>query len=73
MSYKQIPKGASLKVEPFELNIEQAEVDAFYQLLKLSPLAPHTFENNQSGPEGKYGVTYEWMKETKQHWETKYD
>jgi len=76
MSYDQVPKGASLTVEPFKLNIDQAEVDAFYQLLKLSPLAPHTFENNQPTPPGgisHYGVTYEWMKETKDHWLNKYD
>lgn len=73
MSYDKVPKNATLKVEPFKLNIEQSKVDAFYQLLKLSPLAPHTFENNQPEDISRFGVTYKWVSETKKHWETKYD
>ncbi|KAJ9602606.1 hypothetical protein H2200_012799 [Cladophialophora chaetospira] len=76
MSYNQIPEGASLKIEPFKLNIDQSKVDHFYQLLKLSPLAPLTFENNQATPPAgisHYGVTMDWMKKTKEHWESKYD
>lgn len=75
MSYDKVPKGGSLKIEPFALNIDQKQVDHFYQLLKLSPLAPHTFENQAKAENDQnfYGVTYDWMKTTKEHWETKYD
>ena len=56
--------------------MDQSKVDHFYQFLKLSALAPLTFENNQATPPDgiiHYGVTMDWMKKTKDHWESKYD
>ena len=72
MSYSTIPKQATLKVEPFDIHVSHEQLHHFHQLLKLSRLAPLTYESNQSGP-NKFGVTHKWMSNTKQYWETKYD
>ncbi|KAF2636609.1 alpha/beta-hydrolase [Massarina eburnea CBS 473.64] len=72
MTYDKLPPSASLKPEKFALNVPQQDVDNFHQLLKLSPLAPETYENTQSDP-NIFGVSYEDMKTAKTHWETKYD
>lgn len=72
MSYSEIPRKATLKPKPFKIETPQKEVDDFYQLLKLSPLAPKTFENVQEDT-NLYGVTYEWMSKAKEYWTGKYD
>lgn len=72
MSYDKIPGKAILKPQKFKIETLQKEVDDFYQLIKLSPLAPRTFENLQKDT-NLYGVTYEWMSEAKEYWQTKYD
>ncbi|KAF2112622.1 Alpha/Beta hydrolase protein [Lophiotrema nucula] len=72
MSFDTIPKEATLKPEEFTLKVPQQEVDHFYQLLKLSPLAPETYENTRTDP-NQFGVNHEWMSEAKKHWETGYD
>jgi microsomal epoxide hydrolase len=72
MSYDLIPKGASLSPEKFTLKVPQKDVDHFYQLLKLSPLASKTYENTRSDA-NLFGVSHEWMSNAKAHWETAYD
>ncbi|KAF2708440.1 alpha/beta-hydrolase [Pleomassaria siparia CBS 279.74] len=72
MSYDIVPKGATLNPRKFELKVPQQEVDEFYQLLKLSPLAPKTYENTRTDP-NLFGVNHEWMTEAKNHWVSSYD
>lgn len=70
--YDTVPKGAALKPEKFALKVPQQEVDDFYQLLKLTPLAPKTYENTRSDT-NLFGVSHEWMSNAKKHWEKAYD
>ena len=69
--YDTVPKAAVLKPEKFTLKVPQQEVDHFYQLLKLSPLAPKTYENTRTDT-NLFGVSHEWMSNAKKHWESAY-
>ncbi|KAK4981979.1 hypothetical protein LTR50_007860 [Elasticomyces elasticus] len=70
-SFNKIPSGAKQQPKPFKANIEEEKLSEFKQLLKLSKLGPVTYENQQE--DRRYGVTRQWMKNAKEHWETKFD
>ena len=70
-SYDTVPAEAQLKVKPFHLEIPEQDINDFKALLRLSKLAPKTFENLQT--DGRFGVTHEWMTTTKDYWEKTYD
>lgn len=72
MSYDKIPSGATLKPQRFVLKLPQQEVDHFFQLLKLSQLAPKTYENTRKDP-NQFGDNYAFMSMAKQHWESSFD
>lgn len=52
--------------KPFTLNIPDQDMSDWRQLLKLSKLAPETWEGSQE--DGRYGVTHKWLRETKDYW-----
>ncbi|KAJ4333678.1 hypothetical protein N0V87_007434 [Didymella glomerata] len=52
--------------KPFTLNIPDQDIDEWRQLLKLSKLAPETWEGSHE--DGRYGVTHKWLRETKDYW-----
>lgn len=70
--YDNVPSRASVKVDKFELSIPDEQISDLKTLLRLSPLAPETYENLHTD-DGKFGVSYEWMKKAKEHWLNKYD
>lgn len=57
--------------KPFTLNIPDQDIDDWRQLLKLSKLAPEAWEGSQQ--DRRYGVTREWLSETKDYWLNTYD
>ncbi|KAF5004521.1 hypothetical protein FDECE_8988 [Fusarium decemcellulare] len=69
--YDTIPAGVQLQLERFQLRISEEKVDDFKQLLRLSKLAPKTYESLQ--PDGKFGITHDWISKAKEYWENKYD
>jgi microsomal epoxide hydrolase len=69
--YDTIPESARVRPDKFTLSISDEKLSHFKDLLRLSPLAPRTYENLQS--EGKYGMTYDWMSKGKEYWEKQYD
>ncbi|KAJ3542143.1 hypothetical protein NM208_g4252 [Fusarium decemcellulare] len=69
--YDTIPAGVQLQLERFQLRILEEKVDEFRQLLRLSKLAPKTYESLQ--PDGKFGITHDWISKAKEYWENKYD
>lgn len=73
--FDKIPSGAKGKPEPFKLNVSDTELSDFKTLLKLSPVAPETWENKTSTREaGKYfGVTRDWLVNAKQTWLETFD
>lgn len=52
--------------KPFTLNVPDQDIDDWRQLLKLSKLAPETWEGSQE--DRRYGVTRKWLAETKDYW-----
>lgn len=52
--------------KPFTLNIPDQDIQDWHQLLKLSKLAPETWEGSQE--DGRYGVTRKWLSETRDYW-----
>ena len=70
-SYDRLPQGLSVALESFTVDIPDAELSDFNELLRLSKLGPKTYENLQI--DGRFGVTYEWMSKAKSHWETRFD
>ncbi|KAF3002630.1 hypothetical protein E8E13_009034 [Curvularia kusanoi] len=52
--------------KPFTLNIPDQDIEDWRQLLKLSKLAPETWEGSQE--DRRYGVTHKWLSETRDYW-----
>lgn len=69
--YDTIPTTATLQLEKFELHVSEQDLKDFKDLVRLSKLAPETYENTRS--DGRYGVTHEWISQGKKYWETQYD
>ncbi|UPL04300.1 hypothetical protein LCI18_015234 [Fusarium solani-melongenae] len=69
--YDTIPAAAQLQIERFQLRISEEKVDEFERLLHLSKLAPKTYESLQ--PDGKFGITHDWISKAKEYWENNYD
>jgi microsomal epoxide hydrolase len=70
--YATVPPGCTLKVERFKLCVHEQDLSDFKTLLRLSKLAPETYENLHTD-DGKYGVSHEWMTGAKEYWLNKYD
>lgn len=75
MSFSEIPSSASLKPQPFTAHISDGELEAFQQLLKYSRIGPETYENLHADVKDfrGWGISRQWLDETKQHWEKEYD
>lgn len=74
MSYTTLPAAATLRPEPFKARVLDADLDAFTQLLKLSKLAPETYENRTADAKDfrHWGITRDWLAQAKEHWEKGY-
>jgi microsomal epoxide hydrolase len=59
----------TIPIAPFNVSIPDSEISDFKALLKLSKLAPETYE----GQHRRFGVTNKFMRETKEQWENEYD
>ncbi|KAH0832487.1 hypothetical protein AYO21_05169 [Fonsecaea monophora] len=70
--YDTIPQNAELKVDKFTLSIPDQQLSEFKDLLRLSKLAPRTYENLHTD-DGEFGVSYYWMKKAKDYWLNQYD
>jgi microsomal epoxide hydrolase len=72
--YGTVPEGASIQVDKFTLSIPDQDIDDFKTLLRLSKLAPKTYENlHADAKAGKFGVSHEWMSKAKEYWLDEYD
>lgn len=78
MSQPSLPCTPKIPVESFKLETPQSELDDFKTLLRLSRIPKATYENTAPASE-KFGVSREWMTQTKdalmeldwRRWETK--
>ncbi|KDQ08979.1 hypothetical protein BOTBODRAFT_37508 [Botryobasidium botryosum FD-172 SS1] len=73
LPYTMFPLSTSTTTfaDPFKVNIPDSAIDEFKTLLRLSKLAPQTYENSQE--DWRYGVTGEWMREAKEKWLNDFD
>jgi microsomal epoxide hydrolase len=69
--YSRLPKKATLRPSEFIVDIPQRDLDEFRTLLKLSKVGPPTYESLQQ--DRKYGITHQWLKDAKRHWENNFD
>lgn len=71
--FSKVPAGASLKPKPFTLHVEDQKLSDMKQLIKLSPLGPKTYENQQSTADRRFGMNYQWMEKAKESWLSEFD
>lgn len=69
--FTRLPSAASITPSPFHIAIPDEQLSDFKTLVKLSKIAPQTYENLQT--DGRYGVTHEWMSTMKAEWLNKFD
>lgn len=64
-------RGAQPQPQKYHLEIPDQDISDLKELLRLSRLAPKTYENLQT--DGTYGVSHEWMTKVKEYWLNEYD
>lgn len=69
--YSKLPPTASISPDPFTVSIPQQQLQELETLIGLSKIAPQTYENVQ--PDGRFGVTFDWLTTMKQKWLTDFD
>jgi microsomal epoxide hydrolase len=69
--FTNLPPSATIRPTPFKVSIPQSTLDELKSLIKLSKLAPPTYEGSQE--DRKYGVTNKWVREAKEKWENDFD
>lgn len=67
MLFTKIPN-AKTEPTPFKIAVPDAAIQEFKTLLKVSKIAPATYESTRSNR--KFGVTREWIKNAKTEWES---
>lgn len=74
MSFDSLPSKATLTPQLFKAHVSDDDLDAFTQLLKLSKIAPETYENRAADVKDfrHFGISREWLAGAKKHWETQY-
>ncbi|GAD96563.1 hypothetical protein PVAR5_5221 [Paecilomyces variotii No. 5] len=65
------PSSAKLSPTPFKAAIPGEKLAELETLVKLSKLAPATYENSQ--PDGRYGITTEWLVSLRDKWLNSFD
>jgi microsomal epoxide hydrolase len=71
LSFGNVPTKATLECVKFTAAALDSELEDFYSLLKLSKVGPVTYEGSQS--DLRYGITHEWLQNTKEYWLSKFD
>lgn len=74
-SFADLPSNATLNPQPFRAHASDESLKDFTQLLKLSKIGPKTYENSIADVKDftSFGISRDWLAETKAYWETKYD
>jgi len=71
--FSTLPSGATLKVTPYNVYADQQKLKDMEQLIKLSPLGPKTYENQQESADRRFGVSMKWMQQAKEEWTSSFD
>ncbi|CAH0018848.1 unnamed protein product [Clonostachys rhizophaga] len=64
--FARVPNGVEQAPTPFTLQVSEDSISEFRQLLALSKVGPPTWEGSQ--PDGRFGVTREWLINAKSVW-----
>lgn len=70
-AYSTFPPTVKVKPTPFTVAISEEKLQQFKQLLKLSLIGVHTYENSQE--DLRLGLTHKWLSEAKAQWENEFD
>lgn len=62
--FGQLPSGILVSPESFMAHVSEQDLADFRELLRLSPVAPPTFESKTP----QYGLDRAWLKEAKDNW-----
>ena len=69
--YDSLPLGASNNVKKFTVHVSDENLNELKQLVKLSPIGPITYENQDR--ELGFGMTRKWLEDAKEQWLNKFD
>ncbi|KAJ6157774.1 Isopenicillin N synthase [Penicillium chermesinum] len=61
-----LPATAKITPHPFKISVPKANLDDLEALIRLSKIAPHTYESSQT--DARYGVTTDWLVAMKDQW-----
>ncbi|PLB49163.1 alpha/beta-hydrolase [Aspergillus steynii IBT 23096] len=68
LPFSQVPSGAKIPPSPFQVHVPDEQIEELQLLIKLSKIAPPTFESQQQ--DRKYGITTEWLTTAREAWKT---
>ncbi|KAF9892940.1 hypothetical protein FE257_000532 [Aspergillus nanangensis] len=71
LPFSKLPSAATISPKPFQVSIPQEQLDDLQTLLKLSRIAPPTYENSQ--PDRRFGITSEWLTAMREQWKSSFD
>ncbi|KAF2099549.1 alpha/beta-hydrolase [Rhizodiscina lignyota] len=71
--FDTLPDSAANVIKAWKVNIPQQDLDNLFTLLKISPLAPNTYENSLPGEDRSLGVRHDWLSAAKKYWENEFD
>ncbi|KAA8645986.1 epoxide hydrolase family protein [Aspergillus tanneri] len=69
--FSKLPAAATIAPTPFTSSIPQDQLDDLRTLLKLSKIAPPTYENTQT--DRRFGVTSDWLTTVREKWLNDFD
>ncbi|RAK84782.1 epoxide hydrolase [Aspergillus costaricaensis CBS 115574] len=68
LAYSKVPSGTTVIPSPFQVHVPDEQIEELQLLVKLSKLAPPTYEGLQQ--DRKYGITNEWLANAKEAWKS---
>lgn len=68
LPFNKVPSGAKISPTPFQVRISDEQIQELQTLVKLSKIAPPTYEGLQQ-QDRKYGITTDWLVTAKEAWE----
>lgn len=73
--FDTLPSGTTGTFKPFQFHVSDSDIADFQTLLKLSKLAPETWENSTASRDhGKYyGITRDWLATARNTWLNSFD
>lgn len=66
LPFSTLPSTVKAAPLPFQVSIPQERLSDLESLLKLSKIAPNTYENSRTN--SQYGVTKDWLMAMRERW-----